>query len=132
MSTITNLIYSKLVRVLLMSFRIIFVKPKSSNMYRYDSVAHAIDDLRSRGYTEDFNLRENCIFCNGKEYSPYEFEIREVIRFEGDSDPADEAVVYGIESASGVKGVLVNGYGYSSEPMGEEIARRLQIHAHGR
>lgn len=98
-------------------------------MYQYDSVAHAINDLRKRGYTKDFNLAENCIICNSNQYSPNDFEIKEVVRFEGPSDPADEAVVYGIESKDGQKGILVNGYGYSSEPMGEEIARKLKIDA---
>jgi hypothetical protein len=52
------------------------------------------------------------------------------VRFEGNSDPGDEAIVYGIESNNGMKGVLVNGYGYSSEPMGEAIAKKLSIDAH--
>ena len=99
-------------------------------MYQYDSIAHAIDELRKRGYTEDFNLEENCLICNQQQFNSDDFEIREVIRFEGDSDPADEAVVYGIESRNGLKGILVNGYGYSSESMGDEIARKLSIHAH--
>ena len=99
-------------------------------MYQYDNVAHAIDELRKKGYTEDFNLGDNCLVCNRILYHPDEFEIKEVFRFEGDSDPADEAIVYGIESKSGVKGILVNGYGYSSETMGEEIAAKLTIHAH--
>jgi hypothetical protein len=99
-------------------------------MYQYDSVAHAIDELRKKGYTEDFNLKENALVCNNRQINHNEFEIREVIRFEGDSDPGDEAVVYGIESKDGTKGVLVNGYGYSSEPMGEEMVKKLRIDAH--
>ena len=99
-------------------------------MYQYDTIAHAISELRARGFTEDFNLSENCIICNGKEFPPENFDITEVVRFEGDSDPGDEAIVYGIESTTGIKGILVNGYGYSSEPMGEAIARKLSIHAH--
>jgi hypothetical protein len=99
-------------------------------MYQYDSVAHALDELRKKGYTEDFNLQENCLVCNAQQFNPDEFEIKEVIRFEGDSDPGDEAIVYGIESTTGLKGVLVNGYGYSSESMGEEIAKKLTMHAH--
>ena len=99
-------------------------------MYKYESVAHAIEDLRQRGYTEDFNLSDNCIVCNTQKYNPDEFEIHEVYRFEGNSDPGDEAIVYGIESRNGLKGILVNGYGYSSEPMSEQIAQKLKIHAH--
>lgn len=99
-------------------------------MYQYDSPSHAINDLKQRGYTEDFNLKNNCIVCSDQQFNANEFEIKEVYRFEGDSDPGDEAIVLGIESTNGLKGILVNGYGYSSEPMGDEIERKLKMHAH--
>ncbi len=99
-------------------------------MYHYDSPALAINELKKRGFTEDFNLQDNCIVCKNQKLPPEEFEITEVYRFEGNSDPGDEAIVLGIESSSGMKGVLVNGYGYSSEPFGEAIERKLKMHAH--
>lgn len=99
-------------------------------MYQYDSVAHAITELRKKGYTEDFNLKENCLICNSQKFNANDFTIHEVIRFEGDSDPGDEAIVYGIESENGMKGILVNGYGYSSEPLGDAIAKKLRLDAH--
>jgi hypothetical protein len=99
-------------------------------MYQYDSPVHAIEELKKRGFTEDFNLKDNCIICNDQKFGADEFEIKEVYRFEGDSDPGDEAIVLGIESSNGIKGILVNGYGYSSEPMGDEIERKLKMHAH--
>ena len=99
-------------------------------MRTYTTLTGTMNELRKEGYTEDFNLQENCIVCNAQKFNPDEFEITEVYRFEGNSDPADEAVVYGIESHNGMKGVLVNGYGYSSEPMGEAITKKLTIDAH--
>jgi hypothetical protein len=99
-------------------------------MYSYATVIDAISDLKDRGYTEDFNLDDNCLICNGEKYNPDDFEITEVYRFEGDSDPDEESVVYGVESRNGVKGVLINGYGYAAETMGEEITRKLRMHAH--
>lgn len=96
-------------------------------MYVYDTVSEAVKGLKSRGFTEDFNLKENCIICNTQKFNPEEFEITEVYRFEGTSDPGDEAVVYGIESHNGLKGVLVNAYGYQSETLSNEIARKLSI-----
>lgn len=98
-------------------------------MYQYDSPVNAIEELKKKGYTEDFNLKDNCIVCAGQKFGAGDFEIKEVYRFEGDSDPADEAIVLGIESSNGIKGVLVNGYGYSSEPMGDAIERKLKMHA---
>jgi hypothetical protein len=99
-------------------------------MYTYETVTEAVSGLRQRGYTMDFNLDENCIVCHEDKFNPEDFEIVEVYRFEGNSDPADEAVVYGIQSNKGHMGVLVNGYGPSSETMSSEMAKKLQIHTH--
>ncbi|MDB5208980.1 MAG: phosphoribosylpyrophosphate synthetase [Flavisolibacter sp.] len=97
---------------------------------QYETVSEAINDLKKRGFSEDFNLEENCLVCNAKKFSPEEFEITEVYRFEGPSDPADQAIVYGIEGKDGTRGSLVNGFGYSSEPMGEAIVKKLKMHTH--
>ena len=96
-------------------------------MIAYDTVTQAVEGLRKRGYTLDFNLGENCLICNNNKYDIKDFEITEVYRFEGNTDPADEAVVYGIESPDGVKGILVTGYGTSAEGMSAEMARKLTL-----
>ena len=99
-----------------------------STIFSYDTVTEALDDLKLRNYTLDFNLKENCIVCNEHKFDIDDFEIVEVYRFEGDTDPADEAVVYAIESKTGLKGVLVTGYGMSAEGMSAEMAKKLHIH----
>jgi hypothetical protein len=96
-------------------------------MYAYDTVTAAVNGLKERGYTKDFNLEENCIVCHENRYDPEDFEIVEVYRYEGNSDPADEAVVYAIEGKDGGKGVLVNGYGISADEMSDEMAKKLTI-----
>ncbi len=96
-------------------------------MFTYDTVSAAVQGLKKRGYTTDFNLRENCIICQGDKFDPDDFEIVEVYRFEGNSDPADEAVVYAIESTNGIRGVLVNGYGPSSDSLNADMARKLHV-----
>ena len=100
-------------------------------MFSYETVSEALTDLKKRGFNLDFNLEDNCIVCNTDKYGVNEFEITEVYRFEGNTDPADEAIVYGIESANGSKGVLVNGYGISAERMGSEMVKKLSIHKQG-
>ena len=97
-------------------------------MYTYETVSGAVNDLKKRGYSMDFSLDENCIVCKEEKFNPEDFEIVEVYRFEGDSDPADEAIVYAIESNKGHKGVLVNGYGPSSETMSSEMLKKLHFH----
>src|SRR2546421_10093223 len=98
-------------------------------MYQYDTVSEAVDGLKERGYTIDFNLEVDNIICHDTPVSlmPSEFEITEVHRFEGNSDPADEAVVFAIESKHGHKGVLVNGYGPSAEMLSEEMIEKLAV-----
>jgi hypothetical protein len=101
-------------------------------MTSYDTVTDALKGLKLRGFAVDFNIAFDKIICSNNEtvLNPHEFEIVEVYRFEGNSDPADEAVVYAIESNKGHKGVLVNGYGPSSESMSSEMAKKLHFHTH--
>lgn len=94
-------------------------------MFVYDTITSAINGLKERGYTLDFNLKENCIICDDEKFHPEDFEISEVYRFEGDTDPADEAVVYAIESKKGQKGVLVNAYGIYADPMSDGMIKKL-------
>jgi hypothetical protein len=95
--------------------------------YHYETVTEAIEQLRALGYTFDFNLEENCIVCDAEKFKADEFDIVEVYRYEGDSDPADEATVYGIQSKSGIKGVLVTGYGTSLDnSTTTEILKKLK------
>lgn len=99
-------------------------------MFFYDTVSQAVKGLGDRGYTKDFNLKENCIVCNEEKFHPEDFEIVEVYRFEGETDPADEAVVYAVESNKGDRGVLVSGYGISADEMSSEMAKKLALNLH--
>jgi len=96
-------------------------------MYVYDTVSLAVNGLKTRGYTTDFNLDENCLVCQDGRYETGDFEIVEVHRFEGNTDPADEAAVYAVESKNGKKGVLVTGYGASADGMSAEMVKKLSI-----
>jgi hypothetical protein len=99
-------------------------------MHTYDTVSGAVNGLKKRGYTTDFNLSENCLICHGEKFNVDDFEIVEVYRFEGNSDPADESIVYAIEGKNGKKGVLVNGYGPSAEQVSSDMAKKLQVNLH--
>ncbi len=98
-------------------------------MYAYDTVSQAVNGLKERGYSIDFNLEYDCIVCHKTPVSlmPNEFEITEVYRFEGNTDPADEAVVYAIESKHGQKGVLVNGFGPSADSISSDMIQKLTV-----
>ena len=93
-------------------------------MEEMTTITEVINKLRAEGYVEDFNLQQNCIQCSAAHYSVFhnEFVIDKVYRFEGDSDPADEATVYAISCPKyGIKGVLVNGAGIYTDEMTDEM-----------
>lgn len=100
-------------------------------MKNYSTLSEAVQGLKEEGYTEDFNLMENCIGCGNKPYkmSHDEFKIDKFFRFEGETDPSDESIIYAISSDKyDLKGVLVNGYGISSDPLTDEMIRKLKVH----
>ena len=93
--------------------------------FHYATVTEAIDELRKQGFTLDFNLKENHITAGEQQYPADEFEIVDLYRYEGPSDPADEATVYALASASGLKGILVSGYGISADEASTESLKQL-------
>jgi hypothetical protein len=95
------------------------------------TLSEVMNELRKRGYTEDLNLRSDCIHCkDGKlVLHPDDFTIDRFYRFEGESDPADQAILYAISSEKHkLKGVLVNGYGTSADPLTDAMVRKLETH----
>ena len=96
----------------------------------YDTLSGAITQLREEGYTEDFNLRQNCLECRNGNFKVFadEFEVDKFFRFEGASDPDDSSILYAISSpAYNIKGVLVNAYGIYSEPIVDEMMAKLKL-----
>ena len=83
-------------------------------MENYETVVAALNGLKAKGYSLDFNIAFDKIICNDTDIclNPHEFEITEVHRFEGDTNPDDEDIVYAIESKDGtIKGTMSSAYG---------------------
>jgi hypothetical protein len=90
--------------------------------YHYTTVSEALDELTEKGFTYDFNIHEQEI-----EKNPHNYEVLHVYRYEGDSDPGDEAVVYGIQCNSGEKGVFVAGFSANSDSNAATVLAKLCI-----
>ncbi|RYU79712.1 phosphoribosylpyrophosphate synthetase [Hymenobacter persicinus] len=95
----------------------------------YDTLTQAVRALQQRGYTDDFNIQDGHLHHPGlaMRLHPQQFQVREFYRFEGETDPGDESVVYAIESDQGVKGLLVSAYGAYSEPLNDELMHKLNM-----
>ena len=91
-------------------------------------VSAALTRLALEGYTADFSSRASGLHCEvcGKAHTAEGARVEKVYRFEGASDPDDEAIVLGLRCpACGIKGVLVSGYGPSTDP--DEVALILSL-----
>jgi hypothetical protein len=97
------------------------------NKYKYSTVTSAINMLRQDSFTNDFNLFEDYIGCGKIKLKADDLKIKVIYRYEGDSDPADEATVYGLESTSGLKGILVLGDEMNSDLTSIEVLKKLPI-----
>jgi len=94
----------------------------------YDTVTNAINALRKQGFTTDFNIEDTNLVCEGHKFNPDNFDVVDVYRYEGSTDPADEEAVYAIQSSNGLKGILVTGYGASADAASAEILEKLGRH----
>ena len=99
-------------------------------MQKFASLVEALDDLRQRGFTADFDVQHHCLSCSALdlELHPDDFEIVEVYRFEGATNPDDSSVLYAIAGKNGQKGVLVDAYGAYASSISAELLAKLSVH----
>ena len=84
-----------------------------------DTVTAAVRLLESEGYAANFSLHGDDVHCGvcGARHPAAGAVIERVFRFEGETDPADEAIVLGLRCpACGAQGVLVSAFGPDAEP----------------
>jgi len=87
-----------------------------------DTLSQVIERLRQQGYTEDLNRHDD----NPLWLDPDAYQVDEVCRFEGPTNPDDESILYALSSEQyRVKGVLVNGYGQAADPVTAALEQRL-------
>lgn len=94
-----------------------------------ETLCQVMEELAVQGYIIDFNLRTDQLEGaeNPLEEFPDNFLIDKSYRFEGESDPEDEAIIYAISSLDGTtKGVLIDGYGPSSQVEWEQTIIKLK------
>ena len=100
-------------------------------MENYETVVAALNGLKAKGYSLDFNIAFDKIICDDTDIclNPHEFEITEVHRIEGDTNPDDEDIVYAIESKDGtIKGTMSSAYGLYADAVSNDMIQKLAMH----
>jgi hypothetical protein len=94
------------------------------------TLSKVLENLRLKKQDNEFVFNgEGFTCCNGKVYTPDELVIVKVYRFEGQSDPADNAVLYLIEASDGRIGYSIDSYGpYSNTPDGyDDFLKKIRV-----
>lgn len=99
-------------------------------MKDYGTLSQALNKLKlEEGYENDFNLLDEEIELKSenKTFGVEDFDVDKVLRFEGMSNPDDNAILYAITTSNGQKGVLVDGYGISSGQVSKKMIKKLDL-----
>lgn len=94
------------------------------------SLSSCTNRMKEEGYKEDFQVNEDGLstFDNSKNFKPEDVQIVNFYRFEGESDPGDNTILFVIETNDGTKGTLVDGYGaYADENVSKFIVEVEKI-----
>jgi hypothetical protein len=92
-----------------------------------DSVLDAVQQLDGDGFAGSFSLRDDDLHCSicGNDHVASTAEVERIYRFEGPSDPDEEAVVYALRCpVCGAGGTLVSSFGPGADP---QVADRLVL-----
>ena len=82
------------------------------------TLVSCINSLTSEGYETQFKFIKGeglKSLVTEKIYRPEDLKITNFYRFEGESDPADNSILYAIETYTGEKGTLSDAYGAYSD-----------------
>lgn len=98
-------------------------------MNHFRTVTEAMEDLRQRGYKEDFSPAQDYLKVTGTDIKlrGEEFNVDEFHRFEGTSDPGDEMTVYAITATNGTKGIFVAPHTTYSTEISSELMAKFHI-----
>ena len=78
-----------------------------------------IEKLRQKGIEHEFKYDNNKFCLENKKYEPQDLKIIKTFRFEGASDPDDNAVLQLIETSDKKLGYTIDAYGAYSNYDGE-------------
>ncbi len=98
------------------------------------TVTDATRRLQAEGYTGNWYADDNgrlvCGEC-GAGFDPADVTVDEVLRFEGQSDPDDEMILFAVRGPCGHRGVYSAAYGHYMSPEDAAVIATLRHGARG-
>lgn len=84
---------------------------------KMQTLSESVNEAIEKGYTENFKVVAAGLITADEQvtYTPPDIEISDFYRFEGYSDPQDNAILYLIKTNDGRKGTLIDSYGAQAD-----------------
>jgi hypothetical protein len=92
------------------------------------TVSEATRELQAQGYTGNwFAVEGGRLVCGecGAEFDPEDVTVDHILRFEGQSDPDDEMIVFAVQGPCGDRGIYSAAYGPYQSPEDTAVIARL-------
>jgi hypothetical protein len=98
-----------------------------------ETMTAAVARLRAGGYVSELSATEDgrllCHSC-GVSDDPEVMAVHEIVRFEGESNPDDEAILVALQCTCGQRGLYSAAFGPDTPPEDAAVLRRLnRVHA---
>jgi len=104
-----------------------------NNPDEMNTLTECLQRLNSLGFHVQFKAVENGLesLTTKQVYTPKQVHIVNFYRFEGESDPGDNAILYAISTSSGERGSLIDSYGSNNDPLITDFIKQVEdIHKH--
>lgn len=103
-------------------------RDKFDSTEKMPTLTEKINKALQQGYTENFKITSRGLTdeMGGKYYPASDVHIPNFHRFEGYSDPQDNAILYWIETSDGRKGILVDAYGAYADVKVNDFMREVE------
>jgi hypothetical protein len=103
-------------------------RDKFDSTEKMPTLTEKINKALQQGFSENFKITSKGLTdeMGNKFYSASEVHIPNFHRFEGYSDPQDNAILYWIETADGRKGILVDAYGAYADVKVNNFIREVE------
>jgi len=92
-----------------------------------ETLQQAIARLRVLGYTQDWYAKDGSLRCGacGMTYDPATVTVDHIVRFEGMSDPGDEAILFALTAEHSHRGLYSAAYGADMSPADIDVVQAL-------
>jgi hypothetical protein len=101
---------------------------ENNSMPYMKSLATCLNKMVKEGYTEDFKITDEGLesLHRHSNYRPEQIQVVNFFRFEGESDPDDNAILYVIETNDGTRGTLIDAYGVYNDPKVSQFMKDVE------